>query len=60
MRRFPRESGACLIAGCLVVISPFAHALDLKAWKASINHQTHEDIFPWSSGLGRSGTAPMH
>jgi hypothetical protein len=46
MRRFPRESGACLIAGCLVVISPFAHALDLKAWKASINPQTHERYIP--------------
>ena len=46
MRRFLRESGACLIAGCLVVISPFAHALDLKAWKASINPQTHERYIP--------------
>lgn len=56
MRLFRRESWACLIAGCLVMISPFAHALDLKAWEDSINPQTHERYIPVEPlGRGRVG-----
>jgi len=46
MRLFHRDSWACLIAGSLLLISSFAHALDLKAWAASISPQTNERYIP--------------
>ena len=46
MRLFHRDSWACLIAGSLLLISSFAHALDLKAWAASISPQTNKRYIP--------------